>query len=226
MNKAIHILGFLFFSLSVFQSSAQEKAREVYLRTQGSEALSFLSTRVSLEFKNQLKENTFLRVKAQNFTLNSGSIYSPGDNRIIGRNYQFNIAGGIGLEKRKQLNDKLTFFHGPCLNNSFSLEIADINNTVLNASDIKNESFNNSTSLSYNLGMYAELKEWLVIAFQYEPYVSYYFRQASSSGTVIAESNLFNSSFGPSNASLLIGVRWHKKPKHQSSKTEEPTPAK
>ena len=104
----ILILGFTSINISG-QDSSRPLSKEIYLT---GKILDF--TNLGLEYKSEIKENTFFRMGINNLSLNlqrdkngdPNSIFPPTKRYAVSGRYEF------GIEKRKIITDKLQAFYG------------------------------------------------------------------------------------------------------------------
>jgi hypothetical protein len=113
------VLSIIFISSN--NTTAQEVDREIGLRMSSLNSFNFV-------YKKAKEENKYLRFQAGAFNANFASINNSEDLLALG----FNLA--IGIEKRKPIDDKLSFIHGfePALR--FSLATGDNSQAAFNPS--------------------------------------------------------------------------------------------
>lgn len=199
--------------VSVFMAAtafSQEKNRELYI-TNSLQNWNLTSLSFELEYKSQLKDNTYLRLRSGSNYFTTTNISDPNDAaKIVGRNYNIRGGLGIGLEKRKQLSDNIMFFNGLNIYGNYITNFEKFTDPAYTFVDQERRSYYPHVALTYHVGMYINLKERLLLGLTYEPFL-YYQRQREYQGTTKTKvSDTFGANISPSNLSIMLGVRWHK----------------
>lgn len=216
MNLFKKSLASIAFFLLIHSVYAQERSREFYIATN-----NFLSFNQSIEYKSQFGENRYLRIKLGNLLASRTHIYPKISNMFPTNTSYASFNSSFGLENRKSLSDHITFYKGLNLILDGSLDQQYRDDPFYPVRYSRFNIVNIGLALSTHFGLMTEIKERFILGIHYEPNIGV----SARNEVVTLRYNTFIN-LGPSQVRLLIGLKWNKKPKHQSSKTEEPTPAK
>jgi hypothetical protein len=173
MKKLFLISTAVFFLAVAHGQTAQDtiktekKVREYYL---GFTDIAPLN--VSIRYKRQLSKKTFFEIGLIKL---SASIYnSIPDNTTSYITHSFNYGAGFntGLEFRRALTDKFTFFHGLNLGYTFNQSIAETENPALPVNQRKTLLQQHGGWLSYTFGLLYKLNNHFLFSAEINPGLS------------------------------------------------------
>ncbi len=148
-----------------------EKIKEYYL------TLADISpVNISIKYKRQLKNRTFLKIGLVNI---SASGYSHNRNNPTSFNtssFAFSAGLECGLEFRKTITKKFTFFHGPNISFTYNTSISQIDNPALPASQRKTITQTYNGGIPYTLGLLFHLNDHILLTAEINPELFYSYR--------------------------------------------------
>jgi hypothetical protein len=166
----ILLTGLLFnsLSLSAQDSTKTKKITEYYISLANVSPLN-----VSIKYKRQLKNNLFFKVGlinlsvTENDNLPSISTSYPTHHLAISSGLLF------GLEFRKAITDKFTFYHGINLSFSYSTSISKTDNPNLPLNERKTTSLSYSGAIPYTLGLLFQLNKHFFLSAEINPNITF-----------------------------------------------------
>jgi hypothetical protein len=166
----------VFFPSSLFaQESGKSRIREIYLN---GNLLTF--NNFGLQYKSETPKGNFFRIGVTTF--NSDVVkYKPGSSVLFGT-ISTNISGGfeIGLEKRKQLTEKLSAFYGINFTSTANFARSKNDNPAIPADLRYTDSFNINPGLGFNSGFILKITADFLMSAEIIPQIL--FRYSSSEG--------------------------------------------
>lgn len=145
----------------------EKKVKEYYL---GFTDIAPLN--VSITYKRQLSKKTFFKIGL--ISLSASNYNSIPDNSTSYITHSFNYGAGlnIGLEFRRALTDKFTFFHGLNLSYTFSQSISETENPALPVNQRKTTSQRHTGGLPYTFGLLFNLNNHFLFSAEINPGLS------------------------------------------------------
>ena len=209
INFCIILLAFILPTISNAQENLQGKTKELYISV---DLLSF--NNLNLEFKSALKNNWFYRISATNLNVSSND-----NDRALPSVYDqktTSVNGGldIGIEKRKQLNEKLWLFYGINIFESTSFSRTNTADPTL-PKDLRNQdNLLIGTGLGFDSGFILNIVGNFSVSAEISPRLSY----SHNSHTFINNSEKYKDTiqtygFGISSSIIRISLlfSWTKK---------------
>jgi len=158
-------------SLSQFnyaQDSTKKKIQEIYFGINGISPLA-----LTIMYKHQLRKNVFLKLGTFRLAYTNIETPSTNINQFPTRDTYYSGGISMGLEFRKQISEKVTFYHGP--NGAYRVEHG--RNQVFDGSLIlENQiSFSNNTTpgIFYTVGFLYKLNNHFLIGTEVSPGINY-----------------------------------------------------
>lgn len=195
---------FLFVTgLAFGQDSTLRKNREFYFTLADFSPLS-----VEFKYKHQIGERTYLKFGLVNL---SGSRISYIPNQPFNfKKTDWNYAAGIemGIEFRKPLANKISFFHGPNLRYSYQNNTRHIPNSItlpVTIEKIVEES--HTISIPYSVGILFILRPKLLLAIEMNPAINFTHTR-SRNGSNTYNSNVFGANLDNRYGLLSLGLRF------------------
>ena len=124
---------------------------------------------VSIKYKRQLRKRTFLKIGLVDISGNSSSNDPSMSSSYSSQSLSFSAGLEVGVEFRRSVNDKFTFFHGPNLNFTYQKQISETNNPTLSSSQRKTVSQNYTGGISYTLGLSFKLNDHFLLSAEINP---------------------------------------------------------
>lgn len=192
----------------IAQESDSNKVREIYLN---GNLLTF--NNFGLQYKSSLKENTFLRIGLTNISIDL-------ENKKFGLLLPYgttwtNLASRfeIGLEKRKPLSEKLSFFYGINLTTSISFQRVKTDNPSLSKDLRTLDDLGINPGLAFNTGFILNVADNFSISAEIIPqFILKYSSSERISGLEKIKDTTTGGSFVCNNESARISFiyRWNK----------------
>lgn len=128
---------------------------------------------VSIKYKRQLKNRTFLKIGLVNLSAHSSTSFSNASNSYPTRLFGYSAGLESGLEFRKAITDKFTFFHG--LNLSFTYETSTniMDNPTLPTNERRTVIQAYKGGISYTLGLLFKLNNHFLFSAEINPALSF-----------------------------------------------------
>lgn len=151
----------IFFTLpALAQDSIRSPYREIYLST------TFTPFRFDVKFKKQLRPKTFLKIGLVNLSANMN-----GNDNNVSPGFPIrsvSYSGGLeaGIEFRRGLNKRLTFFNGPSLRVLYQYA-STVNTNPQPGQNFRSESA--ALAIPYTLGILYEASRNILVAFEVNP---------------------------------------------------------
>ena len=158
------LLFFIFFANVAFgQEPSTTRNNEFYLTL-----ADFSPLNVHLKYKKQIGARTYLKFGLVNLSA-SRTEFIPNGGAVSTRT---TYSGGleIGIEFRKELTEKLTFFHGPNIRYSYQATIEKMNVPI---TDDKTTTDVHIASIPYSIGVLFNLTPKLLLAAEINPSVNF-----------------------------------------------------
>jgi hypothetical protein len=201
------IMGLLFSGLYA-QESVPGKIRELHL---SGNILTF--SNFGLQYKSELRNGNFFRIglNSLNFNINKSN---PGSS-VAYNSVSTSFSGGfdIGLEKRKQITEKLTAFYGINFTTSVSFDRSKYENPSLPQNLRYLDSFSINPGLGFNSGFILKISDAFLISAEVIPklILRYSSSQGIDGSDKVKHINT-GGSFNFDNQSVLVSLiyRWNK----------------
>lgn len=161
------ILFSLLANIALGQDTIKKKTKEYYLSIAG-----FSPLNIQIKYKKQIGQKTFFKLGLVNIS-GAFSDLQP-NNSTAFPSKTSNLSGGlqIGIEFRKQLTDKFTFFHGPNLNYVYSISKTLYLNPAIPQREQINISERHTGSIPYTLGLLFNMSKHVLIAVEINPSIN------------------------------------------------------
>jgi hypothetical protein len=178
-------------NISLGQDTIKKKTKEYYLSI-----ADFSPLNIHIKYKKQIGKKTFFKIGLINLSGNFNK-QQPANTSVFPTSTS-NLTAGlqIGLEFRKQLNEKFTFFHGLNLNYSYGISTLYILNPAIPQREQKSSYDTHTASIPYTLGLIFNMSKHVLISAEINPSVNF----SRSSG-----SNSFNSNLKNINTAVNFG---------------------
>ncbi len=145
-------------------TSALEKIKEFYLTP-----LDISPISVSMKYKQQLKEMSFFKIGLVNLSVNSTTSYPTTSTSFVNRSLSFSAGMEFGLEFRKKISDRFTFFHGPNISFGYQTQVIKSDNPLLSKSQSKSKSKTYIMGIPYTLGILFQLNNHFLLSSELNP---------------------------------------------------------
>ncbi len=145
-------------------TSASEKIKEFYLTP-----LDISPFSVSMKYKQQLREMSFFKIGIVNLSVNTITNYSITSTSLA--NHSLLLSAGLecGLEFRKKINDRFTFFHGPNVSFAYQTLVIKSDNPLLSKSQSKSKLKTYIMGIPYTLGILFQLNNHFLLSSELNP---------------------------------------------------------
>lgn len=124
---------------------------------------------ISMTFKRQLKNNTFIKIGLINNSANSYSTYPNTITSFFGSSLSFSSGLNFGFEFRRIITDKFAFFHGPNASFTYQANIFKIDNPALPEKKRKTITQIYNFGIPYTLGLVYQLSSHFFISAEMNP---------------------------------------------------------
>jgi len=210
-----HLILLILFGLLSSSLFAQEletgKIKELYLSVS---PLSF--SNFGLLYKSELKHNNFFRLGFTGFNFDHKKPHYGSPNPPSGDYVAVTDISGrfeVGLEKRKQITDKLTAFHGINFITSTSFQRNKLEPSITqDLDDLDN--FSITTGLGFNFGFIVKIAGDFSISAEIIPELVYKYSSTERiAGLIKVKDSNKHGSFNIDNESVRVSFiyQWHKK---------------
>ncbi len=133
---------------------------------------------ISIKFKHQLKKNTFYKIGLVNIAVGSNTNIPVRSNSFAIHNYNYSLGFQNGIEFRKKISEKFSFFHGPNLSFTYRVNIAKTENPAIPANQRQNISQSYISGLPYTLGLLFQFNNHLLFSAEINPELSVTYNKA------------------------------------------------
>ena len=144
-----------------------KKTKEYYLAV-----ANFSPLNIQIKYKKQIGKNSFFKIGLINMSGSFGD--QQPNNSTSFPTKTSNLSGGlqIGIEFRKQLTDKFTFFHGPNINYVYYISTTHLLNPAIPQRQQTNTSEEHTGSIPYTLGLLFNMSKHILIAAEINPSIN------------------------------------------------------
>ena len=211
ISKLFLILTTSVISINVLlaQENNEKKVREYFLSPKSISPLN-----VSISYKRQLKNNLFLRIGLVNLSVGMNESRSKISTSFPTRQLNFSSGLEAGLEFRKTITEKFTFFHGPSLNISYSLNDNTIENPIISVSQRNQSTTNTQFGIPYKFGLLYQFHSHFLVSVEISPGI-FYNRNNYASQIINIDGNTQNTghqytsyTFNVNNSSGLLSIAY------------------
>lgn len=144
-----------------------KKTKEYYLAV-----ANFSPLNIQIKYKKQIGKKSFFKIGLINV---SGAFSNQQPNNSTSfPTKTSNLSGGlqIGIEFRKQLTNKFTFFHGPNLNYVYSISTTRSLNPAIPQREQTNTLEDHTGSIPYTLGLLFNMSKHILIGAEINPSIN------------------------------------------------------
>ena len=145
-----------------------KRIKELHFGVSALNPLSF-----GLMYKIQLKKNNFFKIGLVNVSGSFNKGKTNNSQNFETNSFGYNIGGQIGFEKRKQVNNKLNFYHGPQIGYEHEFNLSRVFNPSLTQNEQTYISLMRSGFIGYSIGLMHQFNSNFFIGADINPSVSY-----------------------------------------------------
>lgn len=189
MKKVLLVLTcFFIISNGIAQDTLFQMRREFYLSIDNFSPLS-----LSLKYKKQIRQKTYFKIGLVSLSA-SANDFGPGQytNAFPVKSQRYSGGLEIGIEFRKVLSKKLSFFHGPSLRGIYQYQSQRILDPSIPPSKQKNEMGIFNAVLPYSLGLLFQVTGNFYVSSEINPAIYY----STNQNVAGINQNGYNYNFG------------------------------
>lgn len=124
---------------------------------------------VSIKYKHQLRKRTFFKIGLVDISANISNTYASTSTSFANNRISSSVGFECGLEFRKTMTDKFTFFHGPNTSFAYQTQISITQNPALPQSQRKTISQTYAVGIPYTLGLLFHLSNHVLFSAEINP---------------------------------------------------------
>ena len=178
MKTTFNTITVIFLTFSTFCAWGQdttktEKIKEYYLTLTDISPIN-----VSIKYKRHLKNRTFFKIGLVNISVDSRNYYPNFPTSFPTHRLFFSSGLEFGLEFRKMITDKFTFYHGPNMSFTYQTSISKIDNPALPNSQRKNITQTYNGGIPYTFGLLFNLNDHFFLSAELNPVLLFSYRTA------------------------------------------------
>jgi hypothetical protein len=133
---------------------------------------------ISIKFKHQLSKNIFYKIGLVNVAGSSNTSLPVNSNSFAIHYYNFSIGLQNGIEFRKKLSEKFSFFHGPNLSFSYKSNITKTENPAIPTDERRDIIQSYIAGIPYTLGLLFQFNNHLLFSAEINPELSVKYSKA------------------------------------------------
>jgi hypothetical protein len=195
-------------SISTLFAMGQEtpkpaKTKEYYLAVVDISPINF-----SIKYKRQIKNRTFFKIGLVDLSASDQTVSSSLSSTYSTGTSLYSAGLECGIEFRKPISDKLSFFHGPSLSYKYRIDISKTDNPALPPDQRRFESQTMTPGVVYSLGLLFRFNDHFLMSAEINPYVSYSFRTFNSGPYPQYNTKSNTANFGFSNRYGLLSIAY------------------
>lgn len=169
MKKLIILLFICSLTSSLFaQDTLKSRIKEYYLTF-----ADFSPLNLQLKYKRQIRKYSFFKIGLINLSAN-GKSERTNISSVFPTSYFVYSAGlEVGIEFRKYVNKRFSFYHGPNLSFSYNKNVTKVYNPLIPSDQQKNTSQIYKGSIPYSLGILFNLNTNILVSAELNVSINY-----------------------------------------------------
>ena len=202
MKKLIILLFICSLSSSLFaQDTLKSRIKEYYLTF-----ADFSPLNLQLKYKRQISKNTFFKIGFINLSANGKSEKTNISTVFPTAYFEYSAGLEIGIEFRKHLNKRFSFYHGPNLSFSYNKNVTKVYNPLIPSYQQKNTSQIYKGSIPYSLGILFNLNTNILVSAELNVSINYSYADNKFGGNSQASSVAQYYNIGFDNRLVLLSI--------------------
>ena len=169
MKKTLKIITLTILTLCTISVAAQETPKAEKIKEYSLMLTNISPVNLSIKYKRQIKNKTYFKLGVIDISGSSNTNYPTLSSSYANHNSTFSLGMELGLEFRKQITDKFTFFHGPNVSFTYQTQITKTDNPVLTESQRKSTSKIYNSGITYTLGLLFKLNDHFLLSAEINP---------------------------------------------------------
>lgn len=169
MKKLIILLFICSLTSSLFaQDTLKSRIKEYYLTF-----ADFSPLNLQLKYKRQISKNSFFKIGLINLSANGKSERTNISNVFPTSYFVYSAGLEVGIEFRKYVNKRFSFYHGPNLSFSYNKNVTKVYNPLIPSDQQKNTSQIYKGSIPYSLGILFNLNTNILVSAELNVSINY-----------------------------------------------------
>lgn len=195
--------------MSAFFSTAQDTTKSKKINEYYMGVSNIVPLEISLKYKRQLKNNTFFKIGLVDLSAKASTDMPESTSKFSTENYSISAGLELGLEFRKQVTEKFTFFHGPNLGFSYRVQTSTMNDPSIPIGFKERKLQDYVASIPYTFGLLFQLNSNFFLSTEINPGLFASFSEIDNGSN--SNTNFKNTTAGfklsNNNSLLSIGYR-------------------